>query len=74
MSNFWNRVCAPMILRREGLKNAFLDIRVVVRIGETVLGETDFSVALTEPGIARQETTGEAGVSFAIDCKETGKP
>ena len=46
LCKFWQRHCEPYLLRRPKLEDTFLEIKVRVRHGDLILGETDFSVAL----------------------------
>ena len=51
LSKFWQEVAAPSMARRDILKNAFLEIRIRIRAGEKLIGETEFNVALGNPAI-----------------------
>jgi hypothetical protein len=46
LSKFWQRVASPSMEQRRTLKNTFLEIRVRIRRGEKLIGETEFNVAL----------------------------
>jgi hypothetical protein len=66
ISHFWYRECEPYLLRQHKLKNAFLEITVRVRQGETILGETDFSVGLANPTPAK--------IDFDVSAKSAKQP
>lgn len=46
IASFWKRHCEPMILRANLLTNSFLDVRVRVRQGDKILGQTEIAVEL----------------------------
>jgi hypothetical protein len=54
MHNFYQKVCAVRLNRRNKLKDAFLDINVRVRAGGQIIAETEFSVSLSADSVVRK--------------------
>ena len=55
LSTFWKNVCGPRMEQWKKMENAFLDIRVSVRQGEKIVGQTDLTVALGSNAVSQSK-------------------